>query len=171
MICHLVDSFCIFILRGAQWLCIHIWLSFVQTSETILLETCCTATPPGPSLYPASPEPPHTTTPHSSSSPNLHLTYAPSFPPVSLPHPPWTICTPHSTPPTFQPPEPHPTSAPSFWISSLLVAHRLCIQNLVEFARRARIYIFFTPPPFGWFFGGTFLNKSCQKSHHLQLCS
>ena len=37
----------------------------------------------------------------------------------------------------------------SFCITSSLEAHRLCIQNLVEFAPRARIYIFFTPPPCG----------------------
>ena len=30
---------------------------------------------------------------------------------------------------------------------------------------------FTSPPPFGWFLWGIFLNKSCQKSHPLQLCS
>ena len=39
--------------------------------------------------------------------------------------------------------DPPPFWVVSFCISSLLVAHRLYIQNLVQFAPRARIYIFF----------------------------
>ena len=35
----------------------------------------------------------------------------------------------------------------SFCISRLLVAHRLCVQNLVEFGSRASIFIFLTLPP------------------------
>ena len=59
----------------------------------------------------------------------------------------------------------------SFCISSSLWAPRLSIQNLVEFAPRARIYIFFTRPPLWVVFEGNFSNKSCQKLHPLQLCS
>ena len=52
--------------------------------------------------------------------------------------------------------DPPPILGGCFCVSSSLKAHRLCIQNLVEFAPRARIYIFSPPPGLVGFLGGFF---------------